>query len=610
MSLSIRTSQTLDIDSADALKVINSAFDNARDHQQPRLEQYQRNYHLFNGFIDMTTRDPDRSNVFIPKIRQIIRTKVPRSVKALSGTRPYIPFDSRRPEFSEGVRVWVDYIDNLLEDGYWMPQLTFADLMAHVYGIGYIDFTPIWEPVSKPMITKTEFGPQFSTMETMNLSLQVKAWAPWEVYPDPFATGLEKKGQCRYLVKLQLASRREIYKMATERGAYPGLDIEQLMSDRTKSGIGTATTHGDHPGLKLLRSIGLNNPRFDPDIGVLMRFESDDRYIDAWNGEVLLRDGGNPYPCKQIHTARIVHGLDPHTQNQFFGTGDVAPNEVLQELLNDMYDQAVNSWNMMDQPVTYYDKAAHKGPANQLVRTMGNKIGLTVPSDRRIQDVVLESYGHELPASHFNMLKLVQDYMDMGAQQDDINRGEVTDDGATATEIALASERGDSTQELDVRLCEHITLRSFGKKVIETVCASAPIADIIEQVGLQRATQALFMNPMGVPGGINMTFKGSDRVQNMAMRQRQWLQLSGELQKLGSTRPDLLSKKLLEVFDEDSPDTLEMIIPLEIQMLLAQQKEQQAFERDKEMKQLPQKTDTRSAAGQTAGAIRQQARAN
>lgn len=570
MSFAIRTSTTLDLDSSDGLKVLNSSYQQARDHLQPRLNQYRRDYQLFNGFIDMTTRDPDRSNAFIPKVRQIIRTKVPRSVKALSGQRPYIPFTSRRPEFAEGVRVWVDYVDSLLEDGYWLPQLTWADLMAHVYGTSYLDFTPYFE-------NYTKYGGMMAPpTEARRLAIQIKAWAPWEVYPDPFATGLEKPGQCRYLVKVQLASRRQIVDLS-QQGAYPNLDIDKLMDARSAMGTDNISGQGGHAGLEILRQIGINDPRFDADIGVLMRFESDDRYIQSWNGVIPLQDGPNPYPCRCIHTVRVVHGMDAHTQNQFHGIGDVKPHEVMQELMNDMFDQAVNSWNLMDQPVTYYDKAAFPGPANELVRRMGNKIPLTVPRDRRIQDVIFESFGHELPASHFNMLSMVRDFMDMSSQSTPISRGEISDDDPTATEIGLASERSADAQELDVKLSEHLTLRAFGRKLLDTVCSMQLLVaqDIIERVGIQRATQALLMNPLGIPGGINMSFKGSERVQNVAILQRQWLLLADKLLTIGSTLPGWLSQKLLEVFEEDSPDALAAIIPDQVRFAMEQMQQEQ-----------------------------------
>jgi hypothetical protein len=574
----IRTSSSLDLDSSDSLAVVRNAYRQAKDYLSPRLEQWRRDYQLFNGFIDMTQRDPDRSNVFVNKIAQIIKTKVPRSVKALSGQHPYIPFTARRPEFSEGVRVWVDYIDSLLEDGYWMPQLTWADLMAHVYGTAYIDFTPRME-------TYTKLGPGMQPIEQRRMALDIKAWAPWEVFPDPFATGLEKAGQCRYLIKVQLASLREIVK-AAERGQYPGLDIDQLIDPRFRMGTDNIAGQGGHPGLELLRMIGINDPQFDGDIGVIVRLESDDRYITTWNGAVTIRDIPNPYPCRCIHTSRVIHGIDAHTQNQLHGIGDVKPNEILQELFNDLYDQAINSWNMMDQPVTYYDKNAFSGNANQLVRTIGNKIGLDVPRDRRIQDVIFESFGHELPASHFAQIQMVRDFMDMTSQSTPISRGEISEDDPTATEVGLAAQRSSDAQELDVRLSEHLTLRSFGRKIVDTVC-SMPLLianDIVERVGLQRAAIALFQNPLGIPGGINMSFKGSDRVQDMAIRQRQWLLLSKQLQSLGSTLPGWLSKKLLEVFDEDSPDAIQAIIPDHVRLMMEAEQAEQQFQRQRQLK--------------------------
>lgn len=225
----------------------------------------------------------------------------------------------------------------------------------------------------------------------------------------------------------------------------------------------------------------------------------------------------------------------------------------------------------------------------------------------------MESFGKELPASHFQLFSTVRDFMDMGSQSTPISRGEISDDDPTATEVGLAADRSSDAQELDVKLSEYLTLDTVGRKIVATVCSMPLVVakDIIARVGLERATQALLMNPLGIPGGINMKFKGSDSVQNQAMKERQWLMLAARLQALGSVLPGALSKKLLQVFDEDSPENLAMIMPDEIRMMLEQaQLEQRTESANGGGGQDRRAGTTRQVGRETGQAIRNNARAN
>ena len=565
-----RGGHTLDFD-GDALTLVQNAFAQSRDHQQVRNDQYKRDYRVINNIIDMSLRDPDRANIFIPKIWSIIRTKHPRDVKAFAGSKPYIPFSSKRQEFKDAINVWEDYVDDLLEEANHYTNMSMLVLLKMVYGTAFFEATPFYEQVKEPVITQGQFGLEFGSKDTFRLRLKEKVFAPWEVFVDPYATNLEEKGGCRYVIKTQLASKRDILKLA-QKGGYPGLDIEAFAEDVLDSGDGEIDTN--HEGYNILTQIGLSKPQMDQDIGVLLRYESDDRYIDVWNNRVLLRDIPNPYAHGMINLSRMVHDQDAHTQDQFWGIGEVKPNEILQDMLNDLHNQAFDHYNLTIQPITYYDKNVVDS-ANQLVRTMGNKIGLDLENGQNIQSAILESFGNEMPGSHFNMIQMTEDRMDLTSGQFEAGRGEAATGEQTATEILKLDERQSSRQEQNIRLGESMFLTSFGKKLIDMVTMSARPDDLIESVGAQRAIQAFFINPTDLPGGYNFTFKGSARVTALAIKQRNWIQLVPMLASIGSTWPGALSQKLLDVFEEDTPDARAMIIPDAIRMQLEQAQAQQ-----------------------------------
>ncbi len=549
----------------EALKLVKDVYALSDKHQGPRMTQYRTDHALFNAILDMTKRDPDRANIFIPKIWSIVKTKVPRDVKALSGSRPYLPFVARREEFKDGVRVWVDVIDDQLEKANWFTHLSLATLLKTVYGTSYMDATPYYDSYQEPVMIQGPWGPEFQQRTVHRLRVRLQTYAPWEIFYDPAATDLEEKGRCRYVVKIQLVSKRDIIRLA-KRGGYPGLDIQKLIDD--EGGVGSDAT-SKHRGLEMLGTLGLSMDALDADIGILFRYESEDRYIDVWNNRIVLRDVPNPLAHKMINLSRYIHDVNAHTQNSFCGIGEVKINEILQEMLNDMHNQAFDAFNQIGQPVTYYRKESVS--PNALVRTMGNKIAVELGPNERINDVILESFGQELPASHFALLETLEKRIDATAGQYDIQRGKPAPGGQTATEIVKLDERGDDRQELNIRYGENVFLASFGRKLIAMISASTSMDDIVEVVGQERAIMAFIMNPGELPGGYNFGFKGSDRVANLAVKQANWINLSGTLLKIPNVLPGALALKLLEVFEEDDEKSRQMVIPDEVMMQIQAQ---------------------------------------
>lgn len=553
----------------DPLKLVRTAYHQARTHQIPRHDQWKRDYKLFNGIIDMTLRDPDRANIFIPKIWEIIRTKLPKDVKPLTSTRPYIPLTTQRKEFQPILSVWEDIMDHLLELAGWIPKLVLLRLLKLVYGTSFIDATPYYEQDTEPVLMQTPYGPQFKRKTVHRVRLRMRVWAPWEVFVDPYATNLEEEDGCRYVIKMQLTSKRAIARLAMQ-GGYPDLDLEKFKEAKQHH----MTTGGDHWGYEILSGIGLTQPYWDPDIGIILRYESPDRYVDLWNGEVVLRDVDKTNSKEGINLSRDIHDMDAHTQNQLWGVSEVKPNEVLQEMYNDLHNQAFDSWNLMGQPVVYYDNKAGISPA-QLIRSMGNKIAVNRHDDRPISDYILESFGRDLPATHFQMVRMIEDRMDQTSRQFPVSRGETAEGDVTATEIVKADEKSDLSHELGVKIAEYVTLGSFGRKLIGMLEKAVRMDDMIEIVGQQRAVIALLSTPSDLPGKYNFGFKGADRVANMIIKQRNWKELAGILIKIPNVLQGALATKLLEVFEEDDEDTKNMIIPDEIMMQLMAMKAKQ-----------------------------------
>jgi len=588
--LNNKTGGVIDFD-GDPVQLVKSAKESAEQEQQARQEQHQDDYKMYSGILDMAYRDPDHANIFIPKIWSIVKHKVPRDVKSLFGVRPYLPFTTKREEFTGAVRVWEDFIDDLCHHGNYKLHGMLAATIKTVYGTSFMEATPWWESVEEPVAQPGSMG--FGTQTVHRLRMRFRVYAPWEIFVDPIATGLEEKGQCRYVVKVQIASRRQVLKMA-EAGAYPGFDVQKFIEDSERGG-GADTS--DHWGYQVLEGVGLGAPHLDKDTCLIWRYESEDRYIDLLNGRYVLRDAPNPYRHGMINLSRWVHDIDAHTQNQFWGIGEVKPNEVLQEMLNDTLNLTFDSHGMMNQPMIYYRKNTMS--PNALIKTAGNRVAVDVREGEPISNAFFESYGQPLPPDHYKLPEMLDQWMDRTARQYDASRGEQSQGDPTATEIVTLSQAGGESQEMAVSLSEMSFSQSIGTRIVAMATQAAGVDDLVESVGIQQVAMAfdpamrmglspMMINPLDLPGQYNLDFRGSDRVVNQAVKQRNWKELGPVLQALG-VAPDYIAKKLLEVYEEDNEEARDAIMR-GLMMRAMEQEQQQNME---------QKTDNKQQGGKS-----------
>lgn len=558
----------------DALKLVQDAWSLAKDGQLTRNSQYLRDYKLYSGYIDPIDRDPDAPQVFIPKIFSNVEIKAARDTKLLFGTRPYIPFEARRKEFRLVSQVQTEVLDELLDRGGFFDRGLIATKLKNLYGTSFLECIPYFETViQKQLVPEIVFGRptggvQIVESEVPRLRFRLTVYAPWEIYIDPVATGLEEMGACRFVIKIQVVSRRAIIKLA-EMGGYPNLNVEELSAN-----AGQVSSQGDKNwGRTMLNDIGLSSTMDDEDLGVLMRYESEERYIDVWNGDIELRDIPNPYNHKLINLSRFPHVYDAHNQNKFWGIGEAKPNEVLQHMLNDLMNMTLRNHEMINEAMIYYRQDAVD--PNTLVRTAGNRIGIESQDGSPISDSIIESPGQGLPRDHYALPEMIERTMDLTAGVFDIQRGESAQKQTTATESALRKESGDARHEVNIRVGEHVFLKDIGKKCLSHIDQFATMDDIVETVGAERAMQMIWANPSDLPGGYNFTFKGSDRVTNVLIKQRNWRELLPILLQIPNILPGKLAEKILQVFEIDDFDTREMLMSDE-QVLLLQMMQAEA----------------------------------
>jgi len=556
---------------------VRTFFEHSRDGDQAKREEFQRVYEMYKLQRDMSGRDKNRSNIFVPKFYTQIETVVPFMVDAMLGVRPYIPIELLNSDMTSVAEAQTDLLDAYLTSSDCAFYEEWIRVLKYVvpYGTGFIENYPDY--VKKMVIEQV---PVYMTdidgsrqivdsypkkVEKVYFRLGVRSYAPWEIYRDPFAKSLDN---ARGIVKFRgLTSKRQLKEMA-KRGAFPDFDLEQL----------DAQANFDDPddwSKKMAVDIGVALPKLDDDMGIWLSYESKDRYIDLWNFNVVLRDGPNPYEHGEINLTKAINTFDPNPFSSWYGIGEGRPVEALCHALNENWDQTFDNHNLTQEGVIYYDEDALS--VDQLVMMPGNRIPVTPQPGHSIQESVHEREMRSLPADFYiipgKLDMMIDETMGVHAPLRGQEGGE-----KTAREAILLSSKGESRMKLKVKMSEQLGLRDFAEKAISHIGQFAAPDDIIAMIGMEKAMLLPTVNPAQIDGGYNFAFKGADRMAEQQIRRQDMKDVFQLTAGLPSVRQDWLADRLFETFDISQEDRRKGIIPDEQAMLIQAQHEQMMAE--------------------------------
>lgn len=505
---------------------VRNFFEHARDKAQQKNEEFSRINKMYHAEMSMANRDPNMSNIFIPKLYSTVETIVPHYVDAILGMRPYIPIelsDKRNIEVGDAMTELLD--SYLATKQFYLEFVKFIKIVT-LFGTAFIEARPDYEdrlvktliPVESYDISGMPVNMGMATSEEMRrfLRLTFRTFAPWEIYQDPFAKDVE---DCRGLIKFRgYASKRQIKKMA-ERGAFGDFDIDKL----EKAEGDTSVSMPDNWSQKMAQDLGHTLPKTDDDMGIWLSFESADRYIDLWNFETLLRDVPNPYDKKYgghggVNLTKAINVLTPNPHTSWYGIGEGKPIERLCHSINKHWNQTFNNHDMQNEGVIYYAEDAFN--VDQLVMIGGNRIPAEIGPGQSIADVLYERPTPGLPRDFYAIPEVLDRITDETTGVHEITRGETSSKNQTAREAILKRSASDSRIKLKIKLGEYLGLGDFGLKCLAHLEQFGTIDDYADRIGMDRAGLLTTVNPANMEGGHRFDFKGSNRMADSQIKRQ------------------------------------------------------------------------------------------
>lgn len=574
----------IDLDSKDAFKLFQHTWDLAKDKQNAKNEKYLLAYQNYCSYMDMTNRDPYRSNLYFPKTYSTIETITPRLGKALFGSQPYMPIEAfREDEFSDNARAIQDALDQYLYRAKFEIKGRLALKMAALFGTSYLEPIPTRVMVEEKQVVPIIIGgvqvdQQVIDVQIPRFRFQIKLKAPWQVYPDPRAT-IETES-LRFSIDIEVVSKKFIKEMI-ERGTFNEIDMERL-----------TTSSGDPEkewALKMLSGVGIMQPKTNDDMGVLSRLSMRDRVIYMWNGVDVLKDGPNPYKHGRINYVRFIDILDPLLQNSFHGRGIDKGFLMLADALNETWELTFDNHHLMNQGAWAYRDGVVE--ASHLVAVGGVRIKVAANHVGPLEEAVKAMSTPGLPRDHYMIPEVIEKWMDKSSGVFDLQRGEQAEGDPTATEISYLQQFGDMRSEEKVKILEIMGMAEFADLCMYHIDQFAGFDDLYDVIG-ERALilSGLTANAHKLPGGFDYKFKGSSSIIDDFKKSAEWERTHKMIAQSPFARPAEIERETLRKhqYSDAEIDKLILTDP-EIQQMF----QNQALAQEAELAQNPKLANNR-----------------
>lgn len=553
------------------LRVVRKAWERAEQVQSKRNDIYLRLEQRYKGFNPNVT-DPYRSNMVMPKLYTAIETIAPRISKAIFGKRPYIPIKSEKnPDAAKAIEL---ALDSYLYRGRFKIKGGQLIKMIALFGTGFLEPVPARMYVREKRMVPSPVYPWQPIEQEVQIPrfyLDIRQYAPWQVYVEPHMMSFDDPG---YAIITEIVAKSEIRRMI-EAGRYPGVDPEKLSAE--------GETEDKKFSEKMFAALNIARPDEDMDYGVLMRYQSKERYITVWNGIMELEDGDNPYKHGQINLTRFTWNADPFLQNSFWGQPEGKVCEALLDKLDESRNQVADNNDIINQAVIgYRDQAVEP---EHIVFVGGARIPIKGTFNGSIRDAidVIETRG--LPADAYQLPMIYDMEVDRAMGVYAPNRGENTPDtDQTATEASLISSQGDLRNEFRAEMFENLGLAEFSDKCTSHIDQFTDFQDWFAEIG-EMALLTQTMNPQMLPGGFSYQFRGSDEIINSYQVKADLRANMDVLSQNPAVWPDSLARIVADKgIGLDERETKDLVMSREEFMgMLAQQKQAEDEARMKDL---------------------------
>mgnify|MGYP001593854669 CR=1 FL=1 len=499
-------------------------------------------------------QDPYKVNIKLNRLMTDVETVVPRFAGNLLGQRPYMPLVANIRDFQEQASAIEDLADAFTAEGGFVLSFTDAIRLMVPLGVSYVEPRYQWLPynVTQKQVQYDRFGRVAGYDDS--ISTEVRDTITFVVH-HPLAVRMPEYGatirQKPYVIIAELVHRKEIERLLDQKTyklpkgmTTADLKLSMPSDSETMSDLGADKS-------------GIPSKAWD-DIGLLLRYYDDERWITTWNRTMLLQDSENRNKnmyrdVKPIIAFRNMTHIGPQ---RWWPIGMYEQGRALSRWGDKILSRYFTDVMRDATGVILYnpDLVARE----DLVAEPGNRIPVQDGQfERAIAPMKLGQPAKEL----FDLYNITSQAEDTLLGLYDYQRGSTPARKETATATTALTQAGNTRLEFGVLLIEQTGLADLAYLTTKLIAANITRGKANEILGFERAAKLPSFDPEAIPGGFSWAFRGSDKVQRQTQKIEKFIEVYNLLRPQQTIlNPSVLDRKLGQITEVLSDEELDQMM--------------------------------------------------
>lgn len=462
-------------------------------------------YQLYHSFVDMSSRDPERNNPFLPETFVAIEQQVPQHVKALFSTPPIFPIKPTNPLRKDYARAYQRLLEYFV-NGAWdksTPIIGVAEKlikMKKLFGMAlledYWDYSYQTVESEEPIM---EQGIRVGMEKTSDKQLRGR-WN-WKVFA-PWMSGVDPSHECiEAMAWFYLEEPTRKSTLIQHMQEFPKQYNKAKVEDVKKTNASNIFT------LKLRQQMGFKENEEDDDMGLKTRLwlPTRGKMVEIWNGQTVLR-----VIDAKPRLTRWIAVDDPYL-NCFYAHTPVKPAAMIQVMINAIFGSYLDALDRTSDPVMGYE--AQMIDPNSIVSGLVEVNPAALKNGKSISDIVQRIDTGQVDPNVKDALEMLVNANQKAYAQSDYTQGNIPSIRAeSATAVRAVKDAGQARIDHEASRDEKTAKTKMFINGVDLINLHMDEEEMQEVLGDDYQFIALYPDIRKLPGGFSLDYKGADDI--------------------------------------------------------------------------------------------------
>lgn len=483
-------------------------YEDTRGISDPYRSEYDADYsllyQLYHSFVDMSNRDVERNNPFLPETFVAIEQQVPQHVKALFGTPPIFPIKPTNPlrkDYANAYQRLLEYFVN----GAWdksTPIIGTAEKlikMKKLFGMAlledYWDYSFQSVESEEPIMEQgIRIGSEKKSDKQLRGRWAWRVFAPWMSGIDPSKENIDEMAWFYLEEPTRKSSLIQHMKDFPKQYKAKAEDVEKTNSPNVFT-------------LRLRQQMGFKENEQDDDMGLRTRLwlPTRGKMAEIWNGQTVLR-----VIDAKPRITRWIAVDDPYL-NCFYAHTPVKPAAMIQVMINSIFGSYLDALDRTSDPVMGYENEAIN--PDSIVAGLVPINPAALKNGRQISDIVQRIDTGQVDPNVKDAIEMLINANQKAYAQSDYTQGNIPSiRKESATAVRAVKDAGQARIDHEATRDEKTAKTRMFINGVDLIKLHMDEEEMIEVLGEDYQYIALYPDIRNLPGGFTLDYKGADDI--------------------------------------------------------------------------------------------------